>query len=358
MAEKIENKTKMLVKILEDAQRKLEKSTVENIGNIRFGTGREVEKPELISTGIETFDIFIGGGIPQGRFTELFGDPKSGKTTIALQTVTNLQKLGQSGMWVDLENKWDPVYASILGVDIDKIIVVRVDKVEVIMNAIIDIAKAGATNFIVIDSVATGATVLEGEDMTKQNIAAFARRMSEWLPRVKPYLTTNNITMLCVNQVRENITKMGAFGKKSSGGNAWHHEAYLSVYMKLLKQGLPSNVRMKIERSREMSTNEGDLIEILLTRFGFVDLEWVDSILKSIKGITITKDKIKFSPQEGYPKESLSLIGKAKITEILAGDNPTENLRLSLSDLMNSMYKTNEYKETDNEDIETIEGEI
>jgi len=320
-ADKLADRVTKLNEIFNSQIEKIKKSKSNTLGGIRFNLGKDVPKPKLLSIDIDKMDIFLGGGFPKGRFTELYGDPGGGKTTMALQLVASLQKQGETGIWVDLEHKWSPDYAEFLGVDTSKIHVVRVDKVEVIFNALIDICKEGPIDFIVIDSIASGATDREGEDLTKANIASFALKMSEWLKRVRPYQVTNEITIICINQVRENITKMGAFGKKSSGGNAWHHEVYLSLYLKKVKKGTsPVDVNIRVDRERELSMTEGDIITLSLTKFGFCDILWVEPIFKEVDGITITAENIKFG-RRSYPKGSLSRIGKEKITELLKHDD-------------------------------------
>jgi len=343
------SKIEFTMQILKEEELKLKKSTVENLGGIRFDTGDNIMKPEYLPTGLEEFDKFIGGGLPRGRFTELYGDPKAGKTTLALQSVVKLQEMGQEGMWIDLENKWDPTYASILGVDTSKIIVVRVDKVEAIMNALIQIAKRGAIDYFVIDSVASGASVKKEEDLTRYNMAVFARQMSEWIPQIRPYLVTNNITAICINQVRENITKMGSFGKKSTGGNAWAHEVYLSIYMRKTKGGLPNLVKFKIMRERELMISEGDIIDILLTRFGFGSLDWVDEIAKNTEGINTTKDSIKIKNRK-YPKGIMLVIGEDKVNQILTEPEPVITLKDKIVNIITSIAHNSEIIENTEEE--------
>lgn len=186
---------------------------------------------DVISTGSLKIDIDTGiGGIPKGRFTEILGAESSGKTTIALHGTANVQKVGGSVFYVDMEHALDPVYATNLGVKLDELAVSQPDNAEQAMDLIKSALTLGAFDLIVLDSVAAlvPRAHIEGE-MGDAHMGIEARLMSKACKQFAPLAHSSNTAMVWINQMRSG--NFGGYGPSSvpTGGNALKYYSSLRI---------------------------------------------------------------------------------------------------------------------------------
>ena len=184
---------------------------------------KEIEAVESISTGSLGLDLALGiGGVPKGRVIEIYGPESSGKTTLTLQITAECQKAGGVCAFIDAEHALDTAYAKNLGVDIDNLLVSQPDYGEQALDIVETIARSGAVDLIVVDSVAalTPKVELEGE-MTDQQVGVQARLMSKALRKLTGVLNKMHCTIIFINQIRMKIGMMG-YGspETTTGGNA------------------------------------------------------------------------------------------------------------------------------------------
>ena len=204
---------------------------------------KEVVPISAISTGSIGLDLALGiGGIPEGRVIEIYGPESSGKTTLALQITAEAQKKGGVCAFIDAEHALDVNYAKNLGVDIDNLLVSQPDYGEQALDIVETIARSGAIDLIVVDSVAalTPKSEIEGE-MTDQNVGVQARLMSKALRKLTGILSKMNCTIIFINQIRMKIGTMG-YGspETTTGGNALKFYASVRIDIRkiaTLKQG-------------------------------------------------------------------------------------------------------------------------
>ena len=216
----------------------------------QFGKGslvklseKEIEPIEAIPTGSFGLDIALGiGGIPKGRITEIYGPESSGKTTLALSIIAQAQKQGGIAAFIDAEHAFDPIYAKNIGVDIDNLLVSQPDYGEQALEIVETLARSGAVDIIVIDSVAalTPKAEIEG-NMGDAQVGVQARLMSQALRKLTAAIHKMNTTVVFINQIRMKIGMMG-YGspETTTGGNAL--KFYSSVRLDVrriatLKQG-------------------------------------------------------------------------------------------------------------------------
>jgi recombination protein RecA len=220
---------------------------------------KEFEPIEAISTGSLGLDMALGiGGIPQGRIVEIYGPESSGKTTLALQTIASAQKKDMVCAFIDAEHALDVVYANNLGVDTDNLLVSQPDFGEQALDVLETLARSGAVDLVVIDSVAalTPKSEIEG-DMGDQHVGLQARLMSQALRKLTAILHKTNTTVIFINQIRMKIGTMG-YGspETTTGGNAL--KFYCSVRIDVrriatLKQGeaqIGNRVKVKVVKNK------------------------------------------------------------------------------------------------------------
>ena len=211
------NKQKSLDLALKHIDKAFGKGALMRLGD------KEIEKIEAISTGSIGLDLALGiGGVPKGRVIEIYGPESSGKTTLTLQITAECQKQGGVCAFIDAEHALDIQYAKNLGVDVENLLVSQPDYGEQALDIVETIARSGAVDLIVIDSVAalTPKVELEGE-MTDQKVGVQARLMSKALRKLTGVLHKMNTTVIFINQIRMKIGMMG-YGspETTTGGNA------------------------------------------------------------------------------------------------------------------------------------------
>ena len=233
MAEKIQDKSNDRAHNLQLALAKIEKD---------FGKGAvmrlgetEIPKVEAISTGCLTLDVALGiGGIPKGRIIEIYGPESSGKTTVALHCVAEVQKIGGTAAYVDAEHALDPGYASKLGVNLDDLYISQPDSGEQALEIVETLVRSGAIDIIVVDSVAalTPQAELDG-DMGDSHVGMQARLMSQALRKITAATSKSKCTIIFINQLREKIGVMYGNPETTTGGKAL--KFYASVRIEVRK---------------------------------------------------------------------------------------------------------------------------
>jgi recombination protein RecA len=199
----------------------------------------------VISTGALTLDLALGvGGIPRGRVVEIYGPESSGKTTLMLHIVANVQRAGGQAAFIDTEHALDPVYARKIGVNLDELLVSQPDSGEEAMNICETLVKSNAIDIVVVDSVAALApkAELEGE-MGQSHVGLQARLMSQALRKLTGSINRSKTTVLFTNQIREKIGVMFGSPETTPGGRA------LKFY---------SSIRMDIRRIATLKDNKGE----------------------------------------------------------------------------------------------------
>jgi recombination protein RecA len=247
------NKQKSLDLALKQIDKTFGKGTLMRLGD------KEIVPIKSISTGSVGLDLALGiGGVPQGRIIEIYGPESSGKTTLALQVTAECQKNGGVCAFIDAEHALDVIYAKNLGVDIDNLLVSQPDYGEQALDIVETIARSGAVDLIVVDSVAalTPKSEIEGE-MSDQNVGVQARLMSKALRKLTGILSKMSCTIIFINQIRMKIGTMG-YGspETTTGGNALKFYSSVRIDVRRiasLKQGenqIGNRVKAKVIKNK------------------------------------------------------------------------------------------------------------
>ena len=176
---------------------------------------------EMIPTGALTLDMALGGGLPKGRVIEIYGPESSGKTTVALHAVAQVQQSGGIAAFVDAEHALDPIYAAALGVDIDNLYVSQPDTGEMALEIVDQLVRSSAVDLVVVDSVAAlvPRAEIEGE-MGDTHVGLQARLMSQALRKITGSIGKSNCTVIFLNQLRLKIGVTYGNPETTTGGNA------------------------------------------------------------------------------------------------------------------------------------------
>ncbi len=207
---------------------------------MKLGKGQVVEI-EAISTGSLGLDVALGiGGLPKGRIIEIYGPESSGKTTLALHTVAEAQKVGGIAAFVDAEHALDPTYARKLGVDLDELLISQPDTGEQALEIADTLVRSGAVDVLVVDSVAalTPRAELEGE-MGDSLPGLQARLMSQAMRKLTASISKSNCMVIFINQIRMKIGVMFGSPETTTGGNAL--KFYASVRLDIRRIGAVKN---------------------------------------------------------------------------------------------------------------------
>lgn len=227
-----ENKKKALGAALMQIEKQFGKGSVMRMGDV--AASRDIE---VVSTGSLSLDIALGvGGLPRGRVVEIYGPESSGKTTLTLQTIAQMQKLGGTAAFVDAEHALDPVYAQKIGVNIDDLLVSQPDTGEQALEITDMLVRSGAVDIVVIDSVAalTPKAEIEG-DMGDSHMGLQARLMSQALRKLTANIKRSNTLVIFINQLRMKIGVMFGNPETTTGGNAL--KFYASVRLDIRRIG-------------------------------------------------------------------------------------------------------------------------
>lgn len=195
----------------------------------QFGKGaimrlgdNEVQKVEAVSTGCLTLDIALGiGGIPKGRIVEIYGPESSGKTTVALHIVAEVQKAGGTAAFIDAEHALDPSYASRLGVQLENLYISQPDNGEQALDIVETLVRSGAIDIVVVDSVAalTPQAEIDGE-MGDSHVGLQARLMSQALRKLTAVTSKSKCSIIFINQLREKVGVVYGSAETTTGGKA------------------------------------------------------------------------------------------------------------------------------------------
>src|SRR5512147_1693410 len=204
---------------------------------MRLGEGEKIEDIEVVSTGSLGLDIALGvGGLPRGRVVEIYGPESSGKTTLTLQVIAEMQKMGGTAAFIDAEHALDPQYAQKLGVKVEELLLSQPDNGEQALEIVDMLVRSGSVDIVVVDSVAalTPKAEIEGE-MGEPQMGLHARLMSQALRKLTGNIKRSNTLVIFINQIRMKIGVMFGNPETTTGGNAL--KFYASVRMDIRRIG-------------------------------------------------------------------------------------------------------------------------
>jgi recombination protein RecA len=231
-----DNRKKALAAALGQIEKQFGKGSV-----MRLGDAPATWDVEAVSTGSLGLDIALGvGGLPRGRVVEIFGPEASGKTTLTLQVVAEVQRNGGTAAFVDAEHALDPAYAEKLGVNVSELLVSQPDTGEQALEITDMLVRSGAVDLVVIDSVAalTPKAEIEGE-MGEMQVGLQARLMSQALRKLTGNIKRSNTIVIFINQIRMKIGVMFGNPETTTGGNAL--KFYSSVRLDIRRIGAIKN---------------------------------------------------------------------------------------------------------------------
>jgi len=227
-----DNKAKALSAALQQIEKQFGKGSIMKMGDADIDEGIQV-----VSTGSLGLDIALGvGGLPRGRVVEIYGPESSGKTTLCLQVIAEMQKLGGVAAFIDAEHALDPQYAQKLGVNVGDLLISQPDTGEQALEISDMLVRSGSVDIIVIDSVAalTPRAEIEGE-MGDQMVGLHARLMSQALRKLTANIKKTNTLVVFINQIRMKIGVMFGSPETTTGGNAL--KFYASVRLDIRRIG-------------------------------------------------------------------------------------------------------------------------
>ena len=330
-----DNKTKALAAALAQIEKQFGKGSI-----MRMDSDAIQDDVQVVSTGSLGLDIALGvGGLPRGRVVEIYGPESSGKTTLTLQVIAEMQKLGGTAAFIDAENALDPQYAQKLGVKVEDLLISQPDTGEQALEIADMLVRSGSVDVVVIDSVAalTPKAEIEGE-MGEPQMGLQARLMSQALRKLTFNIKRTNTLVIFINQIRMKIGVMFGSPETTTGGNAL--KFYASVRLDIRRIGsikkneevIGNETRVKVVKNKmappfreamfdilygEGISREGEIIE-LGVKHGIVE--------KSGAWYAYNKDKIgqgKDNARE-YLKEhpELAIEIEARVREAVGVNNP------------------------------------
>ena len=256
MAEKTTDKTVDKAQSLKAALQQIEKEFGK--GAIMRYSDDNIQHVEAVSTGCLTLDIALGiGGIPKGRIIEIYGPESSGKTTVALHCVAEVQKQGGTAAFIDAEHALDPVYAGKLGVQLENLYISQPDSGEDALDIVETLVRSAAIDLIVVDSVAalTPRAEIDG-DMGDSHVGIQARLMSQALRKLTAITSKSKCTIIFINQLREKVGVMYGNPETTPGGKALKFYASVRIDIRKadsLKDGsdiVGNHVKAKIVKNK------------------------------------------------------------------------------------------------------------
>lgn len=227
-----DNKSKALAAALSQIEKQFGKGSIMRMGDADIG-----EDLQVVSTGSLGLDIALGvGGLPRGRIIEIYGPESSGKTTLTLSAIAEMQKLGGTAAFIDAEHALDPQYAAKLGVNVPDLLISQPDTGEQALEIADMLVRSGSVDIVVVDSVAalTPRAEIEGE-MGDSHMGLQARLMSQALRKLTGNIKRTNTLVIFINQIRMKIGVMFGNPETTTGGNAL--KFYSSVRLDIRRTG-------------------------------------------------------------------------------------------------------------------------
>jgi recombination protein RecA len=225
-----DGKTKALGLALETIEKQFGKGSIMKMGDAH------TQKVECIPTGSISLDLALGGGIPKGRVIEIYGPESSGKTTLTLHAIAEVQRMGGTAAFIDAEHALDPAYAKRIGVDVENLLLSQPDNGEQALEIVETLVRSNAVDLIVVDSVAALVPRAEIEgDMGDSHMGLQARLMSQALRKLTGVISRSHATVIFINQIRMKIGVMFGNPETTTGGNAL--KFYASVRMDIRRIG-------------------------------------------------------------------------------------------------------------------------
>jgi len=239
-----ENRSKALDAALSQIEKQFGKGSI-----MRLGANDVAYDIQVVSTGSLGLDIALGvGGLPRGRIIEIYGPESSGKTTLTLQVIAEMQKLGGTAAFIDAEHALDPQYAQKIGINVKELLISQPDNGEQALEIADMLVRSGSVDIIVVDSVAalTPRAEIEG-DMGDPQMGLQARLMSQALRKLTANIKRSNTMVIFINQIRMKIGVMFGNPETTTGGNAL--KFYASVRLDIRRTG-------SIKKGEEVIGNE------------------------------------------------------------------------------------------------------
>ncbi len=248
-----EDKMKALESALAQIEKQYGKGSI-----MKLGDNSANMNIETVPTGSISLDIALGlGGVPKGRVVEIYGPESSGKTTVALHMVAEVQKQGGIAGFIDAEHALDPVYAKNIGVDIDELYISQPDNGEQALEITETMVRSGAVDIIIVDSVAALVPKAEIEgDMGDSHVGLQARLMSQALRKLTGIISKSNCIVIFINQLREKVGIMFGNPETTTGGRALKFYASVRLdvrridYIKNGGENIGNRVRVKVVKNK------------------------------------------------------------------------------------------------------------